>query len=51
MKTNMLKILIVTALVTFAGAGDCVTDGWKSGGGPRGHAEDGCSNRGYHWPL
>jgi hypothetical protein len=38
MKTNMLKIFVIVALITFVGAGVSLADGWKGEGGPRGHA-------------
>jgi hypothetical protein len=38
MKTNMLKILVVAALMTFVSAGVSLAGGWKGESGQRGYA-------------
>lgn len=38
MNTNISKILAVTTIMIFIGAGVCFADGWKNDGGSRGHA-------------
>ena len=38
MKSNFLKILTISALMIFIGAGVSFADGWKNESGNRGHA-------------
>jgi hypothetical protein len=38
MKSNSKKILAITTIMIFLGAGVSMADGWKNEGGQRGHA-------------
>jgi hypothetical protein len=38
MKTNILKIFVIAAIMIFIGAGVSMASGWKDEGGGRGHA-------------
>jgi len=37
-KTNIIKIFAIATFMVFIGAGVSMADGWKEGGGNRGHA-------------
>ena len=49
MKTNIMKILVIAALMIFVGAGVSLADGWKGEGGPRGHAYGHYKHGEYHY--
>jgi len=47
MKTNILKIFVITTLMIFIGAGASLADGWKGEGGRRGYAYGHYKHGGY----
>jgi hypothetical protein len=48
MKSNFLKILTISALMIFIGAGVSFADGWKNESGKRGHAYGHYKHRVHH---
>lgn len=48
MKTNIMKILTIAALMIFIGGGVCLADGWKNEGGRPGHAYGHYKHHGQH---
>ena len=48
MKTNILKIFVIAALMVFIGAGVSMADGWKGESGKRGHAYGHYKQKEYH---
>jgi hypothetical protein len=48
MKTNLLKILVITTLMIFFGAGVSLADGWKGDRGKHGHAYGRYKQKVYH---
>ena len=48
MKTNILKILAIAALMMFIGTGVSLADGWKHESGKRGHAYGHYQQGRYH---
>lgn len=47
MKTNILKIFAIAAVVTFVVGGVAMADGWKGEGGRKGHAYGHYKHGGY----
>ena len=47
MKSNILKIFAIAALMIFLGAGVSLADGWKGDGGKRGYAYGHYKHGGY----
>jgi hypothetical protein len=48
MKTNILKILLITTLVIFLGSGVSTADGWRIDRGKHGHTYGHYKHGGYH---
>jgi hypothetical protein len=48
MKTNILKILTITALMVFIGTGVALADGWKHAGGKPGYGYGHYKHDGHH---
>ena len=48
MKSNIMKILVITALMIFLGAGVSLADGWKGDRGKHGNAYGHYKQRDYH---
>lgn len=48
MKTNILKILTIAALMVLIGSGVSLADGWKQAGGQPGHAYGHYKQSEYH---